>query len=408
MSIPRPTLALNFAESPGILDPRASFVRATTGLVMDRMGVMRTIPAGMPRWRWAPTGGTPQGVLFEEQRTNLLLRSEELDNASHTKTSCSISANSIAAPDGATTADTITVSGAGGNGNQAVTITAGNALTLSWHFKQLASSHALLRISDGTNTVSAWFNLAAGTVGTGSAGAGTIVYSAHSMEALANGWYRCQLTVTTSTSTAITLRYSAAAADNAEPANTDSVYAWGGQAEQLGTTSAASSYIPTAGSTVTRNADSLIITTDSRWFSVTEGTLLLEWVGRVSRLAGVFAAVNNGFNDSIYLTRPTASQLQWVVNLGGVNQVSAVKSYSMTDGTLARTAIAWRANDFAWSLNGDVPTTDSAGTVPTGLTRIAIGGNWSVPTTGTANVPIRRALYWPYRLSNAALQTITE
>jgi hypothetical protein len=409
MTIPRPTLLLNFAEAPNILDPRVSFTRATTASYMDRMGVLKTAPAGVPRWRWHPTTGEPQGVMLEGQRTNLLTYSEQLDNAVWTKTSASISANSVAAPDGATTADTITVSGASGNANQAVTITAGNLITVSVHFKQLTSSHGRIRISDGTNQVAAWFNLASGTVGTASAGAGTCIYSAHSMEALPGGWYRCQITVTTATSTAFTTFISCAAADNTESANADSVYAWGAQAESASNSSAASSYAPTTGSTATRNGDALMVPVSSSWFSTTEGTLLFEWVGRVANLTGVYGGVAAAFGNHIYLVRSSANQIVMTCSAGSVNQATLSASHANADGTVYRAAMAWAANNFALCIDGATPSTDTSGTVPTGIARIGIGNApWDAAGGSQPGLPFRRAAYWPKRLSNAVLQTITQ
>jgi hypothetical protein len=409
MSILRPALALHLAELPGFVDPAAAFTRATTGTTIDRLGVMRTAPAGAPRWRHHPVSGVPQGVLCEAAATNLLLRSAELDHASHTKTSASISANSATAPDGTAAADTLTISGASGNASQAVTITAGNAITLSWYFKQLTSSHAVLRLSDGTTTVSAWFNLAAGTVGTASAGAANVVYSAHSMEALADGWYRCQLTVTTTTVTAITCRVSCAAADNVEPANADSVYLWGGQAESPGTASAATSYIATAGSTVTRNGDVLLVPTASSWFSATEGTMLLEWVDRVGAGSSrVLGGIGDSFSNTIYLTR-NATQVICTAISGGFNQALMIASLTEADGSIMRAAVAWKANDFALTVNGATPLTDSSAAVPASIARIGVGNApWSASGGAQPGVPMRRCLYWPRRLSNAALQTLAQ
>lgn len=407
-SIARPALLFRFAETQNFVDPRITFTRATTGTYIDRVGVLKTAPAGVPRWASHPVNGRPQGVLVESAATNLALYSQEFDNAAWTKTSASISANSAVAPDGTTTADTITVSGASGNANQAVTITAGNAVTVSCYFKQLTSGFARLRITDGSNSVAAWFNLATGAVGSASAGAVTCIYSAHSIEALASGWYRCQLTVATATSTAFTVHVSAAAADSTEPANADSVYAWGAQIEERGTSSAASSYAATTSASVTRNGDAVMIPTNTSWFNAAEGTMLLEWVGRPAPLSGVYGGVANTFNDHIYLWRASSTQLAYVVSAGGVAQVQIMLSHTNADGTTYRAALAWKDNDFAACINGGTVGTDTAGTVPTGLARLAVGNApWSSGGGTQPRVPFRAAAYWPRRLSDAVLQTLT-
>jgi hypothetical protein len=57
------------------------------------------------------TGGGCPSILLEPQRTNLVLRSEEFDNASFQKNVSSVSANTTTAPDGTLTADTWTGDG---------------------------------------------------------------------------------------------------------------------------------------------------------------------------------------------------------------------------------------------------------------------------------------------------------
>lgn len=407
--VPRPSLILNFAELSGILDPRATFSRASTATYYDRMGVLKTAPANVPRWRWNPADGSAQGYLGEGSRTNLLLRSEALDNASWTKTSSSISADAVAAPDGATTADTITVSGASGNANQAITITAGNGITASAFFKQKTSAYGRLRISDGTNSVAAWFNIATGTVGTASVGGSTCAYSTHGIEDVGGGWYRCYVTVTTATNTAYTVYVSCAAADNTEPAAADDVYAWGLQAESPGTTASMTAYIPTTSATVTRSADMLAVPIGTSWFSSTEGSMLIEFVERVGTFDQVLGGIGDTFNNTVYAYRQSASSIRVAVLSGGVAQAGLSATKTQTVGNRVKVAFAWKANDFQMSIDGATPITDSSGAVPASTSRIVAGsGPWSASATSVANVPIRRLLYWPRHLGGAGLQTISQ
>lgn len=60
--------------------------------------------------QWPRVGDDPalgSGILIEDGHTNLTLRSEQFDNASWTKTRCSIDADNLVGPDGVTSADTI-------------------------------------------------------------------------------------------------------------------------------------------------------------------------------------------------------------------------------------------------------------------------------------------------------------
>ena len=81
----RPSLLLDFANSK-TLDPRITFTRGSTATYYD-------------------------GVTTAKAEENLQPYSQEFDNGDWQKNNSSVSANSIAAPDGTTTADTITADG---------------------------------------------------------------------------------------------------------------------------------------------------------------------------------------------------------------------------------------------------------------------------------------------------------
>ena len=74
----------NDIVNSGVLDPRVSFSRASTGTYFDKYGVMRTAAAGVPRIDYDPVTGSCNGLLVEESRTNVLLNSDTLTNQSVT------------------------------------------------------------------------------------------------------------------------------------------------------------------------------------------------------------------------------------------------------------------------------------------------------------------------------------
>ena len=100
----RPTLDLAFAATKA-LDPRITFTRASTGTYVGSNGTLRTAGINEARFDHSPLTLESLGLLVEEARTNLLLRSEEFDNASWTKTRSSVTANAITAPDRTLTGD---------------------------------------------------------------------------------------------------------------------------------------------------------------------------------------------------------------------------------------------------------------------------------------------------------------
>jgi len=80
-------------------------VRATTATYVGSDGLIKTALANEVRFDY--TNGSCPSILVEPQRTNLLLRSEEFDNAYWLKESAGLTANQTTAPDGTNTADLI-------------------------------------------------------------------------------------------------------------------------------------------------------------------------------------------------------------------------------------------------------------------------------------------------------------
>jgi hypothetical protein len=113
-----PSLDLRFADNKSLVDAvtgasLVTFTRASSGTYVDSAGVIQTAATDAPRFDHNPATGESLGLLVEEQRTNLLLRSEEFDNASWVKSGLlafgsGSTANAIAAPSGAVSADLLT------------------------------------------------------------------------------------------------------------------------------------------------------------------------------------------------------------------------------------------------------------------------------------------------------------
>lgn len=406
------SLSWNFARTPGWIDPRATFARASVGRGINRIGRLEARPANAGRWRFNPVTGLSEGLLIESQRTNLLLRSEEFDNASWTKTNLTVTANSVVAPDGTTTADTLAATGAGGNVAQAVTITAGRGVAFSVFARAGTASFVALKLSDGGNTVECWFNLATGATASNTAGAGSLVYSAKDIIAHGGGWHRCVVMVLTSAVTTITATISPAAADAAASANTDTIYAWGAHLEAPATSSNATSYIPTTSATVTRSPDYLTIPTDTRWYNASAGTVV--WDGVMQTLSPVGNAeivtlwnLSVDDNNQIFVTRSGNATLRATSLAAGVS-TTLTQSATLTTGARVRAALAWAAGDLAFSVGGAAPTTSAVGALPTAATHFALGNRAYSPVSSQGCFAAVSAVqYFPRRLSNADLQSLT-
>jgi len=406
------SLSFAFARAPGWIDPRATLARASVGRAIGRTGLLEIRPANAGRWRFNPITGLCEGLLIESQRTNLLLRSEEFDNASWTKTSLTVTANSTAAPDGATTADTLAATGAGGNVAQAVTITAGRGIAVSVYAKAGTASFVSLKLSDGGNTVECWFNLATGATGSNTAGAGSLVYSAKDIIDHGGGWYRCVLMALSSAVTTITATISPAASDAAAAANTDTVYAWGAQLEAPSTSSNATSYIPTTSATVTRSPDYLTIPTDTRWYNAQAGTIVWDGVMQTLSPVGNAEAVvlwelSLDANNRIYIQRSANATLLATSVAAGVSTTLA-QAATLTTGARVRAALAWASNDIAFTVGGAAPTTTGSAALPSAASHLSIGNRaYSVASVLGCFAAVAAVQHFPRRLSNADLQSLT-
>ena len=93
---PVPTLDLNYAAT-GALNGIETFTRASSGWAYNSLGVLTQYSTNAPRFDYDPTTLQLRGLLFEEQRANMFLRSSGFSDATWAKTRVSVSPNSMGA-----------------------------------------------------------------------------------------------------------------------------------------------------------------------------------------------------------------------------------------------------------------------------------------------------------------------
>jgi hypothetical protein len=355
-----------------------------------------------PRFDYNPVTLVPLGLLIEEQRVNLGLYSDELDNAVWTKSLASVTANATTSPDGTANADKLTADGSNNPHDVRQTITYTAAVhTLSVYAKKDTGDFVQLRFSAAAvtgGTGFANFDLNAGTVGTIGAG-----LSAASITPAGNGWYRCTITGTTNAGTAFFSFYivSNAAAPSAESGTfTTSVFLYGAQLEVA---AFATSYIPTVASQVTRTADTTTMTGTnfSDWYNQSEGTIVVNG----DSFRGTAGSARNFQIDdgtSANNIRAAGASVLQVVDATVVQASLGPTPLIPFDGTAYKFASAYKLNDFASVTTGAVAT-DTSGTVPTAINQLSIG---SGSGTNYLNGHIRTFTFYPSRLSNAQLQAL--
>ncbi|WP_428247208.1 phage head spike fiber domain-containing protein [Ferrovibrio sp.] len=384
----------------------ATVTRASAATCFDAVGKLVSVSSGVLRHDFDPVTGTYLGWLIEEARTNLLLRSEAIDNASWTKLNATVPVTNVLAPDGASTADELREDSATGVhlAYQAAAGTASNPYTLTAFAKATASPRRfLLDLDDGSgNGVRALFDPGAGSV-SGVTGTGSGTGATGSIAPIGAGWYRCRISGTPNSGGGATVRglvrlVNGGGADNYAGDNASGVYLWG---LQLEAGAIPTSYIATAGSQVTRAADLLTVATSAFAYNQAEGTLLVRFDAPATAVVpAVLYADNNNF-AAFDITSPYKAR--GVVTAGG-SGVATLADGVFAAGVQTAAALAYKLNDFALSVNGATPVTDGAGAVPSAASALHIG---AFNGASIINGHIRHIAYFPRRLVNAELQDIS-
>lgn len=232
----------------------ATLTRSSTGTFLNASTVLASAANDVARFDYDQAGAL-LGLLIEPARTNAFLQSETFDNASWTKVNATVTANQGTAPDNAGTADKLfeNATAAAHYTQQAFNATSGVTYTFTVFAK--AAERSVLGIAcnplNSGNPTS--FNLATGTVGT------TQASHTADIRNMGNGWYRCRVTVTATTTASYSFRVFVMSADNTfsyAGSTSNGLLVWGAQME-VGST--ATSYIATTTVTVTRSADVLTL-----------------------------------------------------------------------------------------------------------------------------------------------------
>lgn len=336
--------------------------RASDGRAQDSAGNWINFSSNVARI-------TNRGLFVEESRTNSILRSDEFDNASWTKSSVSVVADSASSPFGSVNADTLTATASNGTVTQGVTTTA-----ISWTFsvflRRLTGSGNVDITMDGTTWVTQ-------TIGS-------------------TGWTRCSVTQTGVAGTSTPgIRIATSG---------DAVYAVGAQAEAG---AFATSPIPTTTVAVTRAADVVDLGTavTSPWLTGgVSGTLYTESIvpnTAAERMVMLIwdSTTNNRVNVAI-----GAGVVRSFIGTGGVAQYN-ISTGTPTEGELRKVAVNYTTNLVNSASNGTLGgADDTASTTPT-IDRVRIGSISS--SNSPYNSYIRRIAYFPFRLSNSEIQAIT-
>lgn len=379
-----PRLALDFTT--GVLDPRVTVTRAlNTATRTNSSGFIEAVNADTPRFDYSFTSvGTPLGLLIEEQRTNLLLYSNDLRNTTEAGSSrpwadsfgaLTVTANDGIGPDGQNSASKFSFSASDFPGRQqTVTLDASSPYTFSFWIKRISGLGSGWIQVEGSGVINAF----AGFTATSS-------------------WTRVTVSGTTTSGGSANVYIYPEYSTN----RTGEYLVWGTQIEKG---AFVTSNILTTTTSLTRNTDVVLMTGTnfSSWYNATEGTLFAKgtFIAPADSGVSVMASISNGFSgESINIYRQ--SNLIYLSMYGSATQ--AIWSVGTTNQSQA--AIACKLNNVGAAVNsiGQIP--DTAATLPN-ANRMEIGRMWS--GTFGANGWISNIMYWPQRLTDAELQAFTK
>jgi hypothetical protein len=361
-----------------------------------------------PRFDHDPVSLISKGLLLEEQRTNLLLRSEEADSPQWNipNSSITVDPNVTVSPDGSQTADK--VKEATTTGGHTIEFTgfafqSGTIYTVSFYAKAAERSRFRVTWPIAFTNRLAFVDISPGGYGVISDG-GTVI----SVSPAGNDWFRVVSTSTCTTTTTgaragITLVDTGTNVNYTGDGNSG-IYIWGAQLEAG---DFATSYIPTTTAAVTRSADisTSAATTvfENSWYNALGGTCYTE----CRPVLAPTAVATFSFNDTTSSNRVTqfsnVSQFQGGRNTAGAGVLFTPSATPILSSATNKAALAFANLDVALAANGGTVGTASDYDVPV-VTRLEIGQQLGA---GAINGTIKRLTYYPIRLPNSLLQVIT-
>ena len=390
------------------LDPRFTFSRASSATYVNRQKVITTAKANEPFVEWDPATGSCLGLSLWGAVTNLLLRSEEFDNASWIKIAATVTANATTSPAGTSTADKLVETTANAEhiiyqGRSAQNET----VTLSIFAKSAERSRIRIGFSNFVNAAcGAIFNLSAGTVIFIDAANADYTSPVASIIAYPSGWYRCVFTVTKGTVNNTNNPF----IDIVNNSNqifytgdgTSGAYIWGAQ---LQTGSTVGPYVPTQAATVSTSATTLSLTGTEFariWNTRGLGIYAEAIIAQASNGSNQFIAraSDGSYNNAMALNVIGSGFLQTAVTANGT-LYNVGSSSALVSGNLIKTATRINTNDLSLA-HVNSTFTNNVVTLPSSLNRLDIGAD-HLGLNAMVGMYLRRLCVYPRGLTDSQM-----
>lgn len=395
--------------------------RATEATYVDRNGAVRTAKPNTPRLSFDPTTGECIGALFEPSRTNRILQG--LDISLGTLTRVDASGDSWAF-DNATPATVLTPTTANNTHfvhQDATGITAGHVIAASLLLRPLGYSKAKIRI--GTTTFSSEFyvivDLAAGTI-SDPVLIGSASQAFKRMEFYRKGGaWRVFLTgKVDGAATTVRMQINILDANGNESFAGDGVSGISTVAWDLASGANGmrpSSFIPTAGSQVTRNSDNNILdgfNGNMSWVNISldddtlgDSTIVLRARAQapmdVASNNWFFSLTNGGTSDRV-LFRQSNGTTNLLMTTASATVVN-INDFTPLVDTDFVAAIRLKKDDVALITNVNrTIQKDSSCAMPVGISAFSLGSDRGTSTF--INGPISEFTYYPFAANDYELK----
>ena len=332
--------------------------RATTATRVNSEGLVESVASNIPRLDYS-LGSCPN-LLLEPQRTNLALNSNNLN--SWNVVGSALQLNSTTSPSGNTDASKLVPTTSNGYIASTISTIASATYVFSVYVKSATGSNVNSNIHAVNASITTNFTAT-------------------------NDWQRISIVFTsTSTSTPVYIGGFSSLSTG------EDLFIWGAQLEAG---AYPTSYIPTTSASVTRNADVISKTGISSLIGQTEGTMFVDFIYDYSETASSEAiSISDGTTaNRIFLGNILSNTFSVAVTTSSVLQFTSATSYSLVVGQRYKVAIAYKANDFAFYVNGVQISSGTSGSVPA-TSRLAFdsgfgGSNFFKPTNAVSLFPTR-------------------
>ena len=357
------------------------FTRGTAATRVNSQGLIEDVTdTNLPRIDYLDGTGH---LLLEPQSTNTATYSNDFTQGDIFNSSANpqtekavLTSQQAISPDGTNNAWLLKDDNSGGNGQPnlrffAVSVTSNDFNTVSIFAKKALTNDFIVLSSvsfDSSGNGNSWFNISNGSL------ADTSTNHTAKIEDYGNGWYRCQITFksTTDTTGVIRIRLANTNGSSSVPLDgTNGVYLFGLQCEADATQNYATSYIPTSGSTVTRNADVCNNAGSSDLINSTEGVLYCDIAALADDLTFRSIAISDGTADNRVLLRyrTNSNQINLFIKANGVLVVNSTKA--LTDITnYSKFALKYKSGDIALWIDGVEAKTNANTFTLIGLDRL--------------------------------------